>query len=737
MKGTTSTSHHIRPAARIIDTLGKGLIKDDLAAIIELVKNAYDADSESVVVKFKYQKSDNRLIITIDDNGHGMDYDTVINKWLVPGTSDKLERKVSPKKRRRMQGRKGIGRYAAGILGSELFLSSVDEKNRKTELLMDWNAIADHSYLDEVEVLVENSPSNDAPGTYIEIRNKLDDQKEKVDIHTLWPEKKIARLKTELSKLLSPVQKKSKDKFSITLEIGEFPSKNWSGLSIEIEPLPLLEVYDYRVSGSITKTGKVNLTYENKCLRPIKTETINFSINKSSYDHELQNISVGKVQFDLRVFDRDPEAIEEIVKRAKLLSNVEISKTEVRRWLNEFNGVGIYRGGFRIRPYGDKEFDWLNLGARRVDMPALRIGSNQIIGLLDIESEELSGLEEKSARDGLVNNPSYIKFQEQIKKIIEILERKRYDFRVTSGRGRKLVDVDRVLESLFNFDGLANNVSKKLKKLKVAEKDITPIIKLIFEAKEEKEKELADIKETIAFYRGQANLGKMVGRILHEGRKPVSYLRNRLPEVDVNIKKLVKAPASKKVLNELNEETPFLIEETEKIHNLFATLDPLAYKKGEKPKVHKIKTIIQKSKKVFEHELRSSNISVRVDLAISSEIYGRSTDFYWIFTNLIENSIYWLNYEDIKNKLIEISSEKSDQFQTIRVYDNGPGISDELIEEGKIFEPGISTKDGGTGMGLSTAGELARRNGGDIWAISEDKGVSFYVRLPKSKETSG
>ena len=737
MKGTTSTSHHIRPAARIIDTLGKGLIKDDLAAIIELVKNAYDADSESVLVKFEYQESDNRLIIIIDDSGHGMDYDTVINKWLVPGTSDKLERKVSPKKHRKMQGRKGIGRYAAGILGSEFFLSSVDEKNKKTELLMDWSAIVDHNYLDEVEVLVENSPSNDAPGTYIEIRNKLDDQKEKVDIHTLWPDKKIGKLKTELSKLLSPVQKKSKDKFSITLEFGEFPSKNWNGLSIEIEPLPLLELYDYRVSGSTTKTGKVNLIYENKCLRPIETKTISFSIPESSYDDELQNVSVGKVQFDLRVFDRDPEAIEEIVKRAKLSGDVEMNKTEVRRWLNEFNGVGIYRGGFRIRPYGNKEFDWLNLGARRVDIPALRIGSNQIIGLLDIESEELSGLEEKSARDGLVDNPSYIKFQKQLIKVIEVLERKRYDFRVASGRGRKLVDVDRVLESLFNFDDVANDVSKKLKKLKVAEKDITSVTKLIFDAKEEKEKELADIKETIAFYRGQANLGKMVGRILHEGRKPVSYLRNSLPEVDANIKKLVKNPASKKALDELSEETPFLIEETGKIHNLFATLDPLAYKKGERLKLHEMKAVIQKCRKVFEHELKSSNISVRVNLAVKSEIYGRSTDFYWIFTNLIENSIYWLNYEGSKNKLIEISSEESDQFQTIRVYDNGPGISDELIEEGKIFEPGISTKDGGTGMGLSTAGELARRNGGDIWAISENKGVSFYARLPKSKETLG
>ena len=733
MRGTTS--HHIRPAARIIDTLGKGLIKDDLAAIIELVKNAYDADSENVLVRFEFKESDNELIIAISDSGHGMDYDTVVNKWLVPGTSDKLERKVSPKKHRRMQGRKGIGRYAAGILGSELFLSTVDEKNNKTELLMDWSTIVDHDYLDEVEVLVENSSSRDAPGTYIEIRDKLDDRKVKVDIRALWPDTKFNKLKTELSKLLSPIQKKTRDKFSIMLETGEFPSESWGGVSIEIEPLPLLELYDYRIYGSITKTGKFNLTYENMCFSPAHTEKISFSVPKSSYVDELQNATTGKVQLDLRVFDRDPEAINEIVKRVKQSGNAEMNKTEVRRWLNEFNGVGVYREGFRMRPYGDKEFDWLNLGTRRVDIPALRIGSNQIIGLIDIESEESSGLEEKSARDGLVENSNYRKFQKQIIRVIGELEKRRYDFRVAYGRGRKLVDVDRVLESLFNFDDVANDVSKKLKKLKVPEKDITSVTQLIFDAKDEKAKELADIKETIAYYRGQANLGKMVGRILHEGRKPVSYLRNSLPDVDANIKKLVKNPTNKKVLDELEEETPFLMEETDKIYGLLASLDPLTYKKGERSRIHKIKTVVQKCKKVFEQELKSSNISVKVDLAASSDIYGRATDFYWIFTNLLENSIYWLRYAGGENKFIEISSEESGQFQKIRVYDNGPGVSDELLEGGKIFEPGISTKDEGTGMGLSTAGELARRNGGDIWAISENKGISFFVRLPKDKET--
>lgn len=163
----------IRPAARIVNTLGKELIKDDLAAIVELVKNSYDADSPNVKVSFKYEEDEKALVIIISDSGHGMSRDTVINKWLVPGTSDKLERKRSPKKKRQLQGRKGIGRYAAGILGQELFLSTVDESGKKTELLMDWSDISQHTYLDEVDILVETSPTKSDSGTHIEIKNYL------------------------------------------------------------------------------------------------------------------------------------------------------------------------------------------------------------------------------------------------------------------------------------------------------------------------------------------------------------------------------------------------------------------------------------------------------------------------------------------------------------------------------------------------------------------------------------
>ena len=108
----SSGVYKIRPAGRHLLTIGRDLIQDNYAAIIELVKNAYDADSPDVEISFQARNDLKGYIIEIKDHGHGMPLDTIINKWLVPSTGDKLNRKISPRGRI-MQGRKGIGRYAA------------------------------------------------------------------------------------------------------------------------------------------------------------------------------------------------------------------------------------------------------------------------------------------------------------------------------------------------------------------------------------------------------------------------------------------------------------------------------------------------------------------------------------------------------------------------------------------------------------------------------------------------
>ena len=81
-------TYRIRPAGRLLLTIGRELIQDPYAAVVELVKNAYDADSPDVTIDFKRIPDHGLCRILIADHGHGMTRDDVINRWMVPSTAD-------------------------------------------------------------------------------------------------------------------------------------------------------------------------------------------------------------------------------------------------------------------------------------------------------------------------------------------------------------------------------------------------------------------------------------------------------------------------------------------------------------------------------------------------------------------------------------------------------------------------------------------------------------------------
>ena len=164
----TDTTYKIRPAGRHLLTIGRDLIQDNYAAVIELVKNAYDADSPHVDIEFKKNPKLSEYSIIISDHGHGMSRDDIINKWLVPSTQDKIKRRKSPSGRV-LQGSKGVGRYAASILGNNLLLGTVTNKGEKTTVYVEWEMFAEAQYLDDVEVLIETVEVSEPSGTVLTI----------------------------------------------------------------------------------------------------------------------------------------------------------------------------------------------------------------------------------------------------------------------------------------------------------------------------------------------------------------------------------------------------------------------------------------------------------------------------------------------------------------------------------------------------------------------------------------
>lgn len=715
-RSVSDESFNFRPASRLIATIGQDLIKDPPAALIELVKNAYDADSRRVIIAVeRVRSSDTAIRFRISDDGHGMTRETVINAWLVPATRFKSNRKYSPNGRR-MQGNKGIGRYAAFVLGNELLLSTVAvENHEKTTVLLNWEDFEKYEFLDEVPVLVETEVTNADSGTTFDISG--DDS-----FAAAWHKESLDLLRSELRKLISPFRDES-DPFRITLNAQGFPEP-YSNLTEDIDPLSLVEFFDYRLSGSISEDGIGTFVFQNQVDRGHPERDIEVRIAISPYE------ACGRVEIDLRVYDRDPEAITELIARGlhDPETGKELGKREARTLLNSSSGVSIFRGDFKIRPYGDPGFDWLELDKQRVQNPSLRIGSNQIIGFVRIQPEEFSHLEEKSARDGLKEDGHFTTLKKVVKAALAELEQRRFVFRRKIGRGRKAVKVDEVVSQLTDFASTMSRIEQVLADSNISQNRIEAIRGVLADTGREKEELIGQIQETIAIYQGQATLGKIIMVLLHEGRKPIGYFKDMVPVLNGWIGQL-RTNENGDLLSKLVSRLENLQLEATVLTNLFDRLEPLSVRKRHKPKRFSLIRPVKKSLDVFAGEMERLSVATEVDSRLDVPFLGWEEDFILIFTNLIENSLYWFDETPTTNPEINVRSLQMPIGDTIEYTDNGPGIAEEYIKDESLFEPGFSTKSGGTGLGLAIAGEAAERNGCKLKAYYSDSGARFVLEL--------
>jgi len=741
---TEQEFHRVRPAGRHIITIGRDLIKDKYAAIVELVKNAYDADSpfckvsvipfvkEEVINGEKIEK--NFIRVEVKDEGHGMDKDIVINKWMVPSTNDKLIRKASPNGRL-MQGRKGVGRYAASVLGDDLLLETVDKSGNLTTLYLIWDDFEKAEFLEDVKILIESKKVSNPSGTNIIIVGDEDHLKD-------WNQKQIQNLRFELKKLIPPPIKEFEEEasnagaFKITLELGCFHPDGQLKLqtqnSVEdIEPYPLFELYDYRISGTVSERGIATLRFHNnRSGEPIELlKEFKIHLNQDPKRRNEQAYC-GLLKIDFRVFDRDSSSIDGLISRGLKdpTTGQYVGRREARLILDNFNGIGVYRNNFRIRPLGDSGYDWLELDKERVQNPSMKIGSDQIIGFIHIASEESSKLEEKSARDGLKETSAYFGLQEICKQILLQLEQRRFIYRKKIGLGRNNRRLEEKINNLYNFSDLKEKINAELTSTLLPQNTKDKINEIISE-KEKNSNRLADeLKQAIAQYQGQATIGKIVNVILHEGRKPLGYFKNQIPQI-IEWRDEIKKVYDQEVLDKIIDRLDTLNEQSNIFINLFAKLDPLSSKKRDIKKDFNIRSVIENVRQVFHVELKNLGIDYIIDCDADQTCYGWKEDLYIVLTNLVDNSIYWLQQSNFP-KTISFKVYEEEEALMMEYRDSGPGIEKELIESEIIFEPEFSGKTGGgTGLGLAIAGEAIERNGGKLFAIYSDHGAFFKVQI--------
>ncbi len=721
-EGTPKTSHEhaMRPAARIIHTIGENLIKDAEAAIIELVKNAYDADARNVYVHFRHstrQPERRELRITIEDDGHGMTYEQVVGSWLVPATSDKLSRRTSPSGRI-LQGNKGIGRFAAFMLGSEIFLKTVPSDSPiETSLLLQASDFHKVEFLDQVQIIVDTrkAPREATVGALFEMTSYEGDE-----CFRDWTKEDFAKLRADLRRMLFPFRSRD-DQFQVWVKYDGFDAYDQQDGTEEIEPLPVFDFFDYRIKVQISDSGLVHGVFSSPLLPGKPEET--FSLTLAN----LKGASCGTISADFRVVDREPAAIQSLLDRSRaagdLLSN--IGRAQLRRLLNEACGVSVYRGDFRIRPYGDKGNDWLELDRKRVNNPSFCVGNNQIFGTITIEAEVNSRLQETSARDGLRQDEHYNRLRDAVSQIIMELQRRRFEIRRAVGRIEKSTRIAALLTKLTDYKEPFNRISNLLSAEGITPEKIARIRDILKQDSEGRQKAVSKLEQDIAIYQGQATLGKMVGVLLHEGNRALGILRNQGGRIPAWLQRLFANP-SDQVVTEVTEGLNGISSAAGSLTDLFDSIQPLGVRSRgaarEIPLVKPIRTV----EHALAGKLSSLGITVQVDVPEDFKILAWEQDINYILLNLVDNSIHWLGQASTRPAQITFCLKKNEDEALLDITDNGPGIPREHILSEAIFEPTFSLK-GGWGLGLPIAGECASRNKFELRAIHSDLGAHFVL----------
>lgn len=408
-------SLHFKTNVQIKSIIGKDLINDDNIAILELVKNSFDADAKRVDISFcnlkkNDDKEENKAYpftektsrIIIRDDGVGMDLSDIDKKWLNIAYSEKKNN--SRRYNRMMAGAKGVGRFSCDRLGRFLNLYSRKKGTDCFLLRIDWEMFEIDDQTKEIQSidityeilndseLKRRGISSFEQGVILEIIKlrsnwvKYEDGK--------WNTDKLTDLKKYLEKLINPNQAFEKNDFGIYLNAPEFVSEN--NLKSQNEKFigkvenTIFQKLDFKTTSIECKSlddGKTILT----TLKD-KGDTIFWIKEQSDYYPEIQNFKI--TLYYLNTY-------------AKAFFTKQTGMRSV-----SYGSVFLFLNGFRIPPYGEEGDDWLKLEQRRTQGYARFISARDLVGQIEILDINNS-FQIVSSREGLVKNDNYEKLVER------------------------------------------------------------------------------------------------------------------------------------------------------------------------------------------------------------------------------------------------------------------------------------------------------------------------------------
>lgn len=659
---------------RILAHLGEDLIKNESIALLELVKNSYDACSSICNVEFitESQFSNELKKIIITDDGFGMDRDIVENVWLTIGT-DYKHKKIEPNECGRIPlGEKGIGRLGVHKLGHKITLITKKENSLEVVLKIDWNLLKDSETIDDFTIDFEE---NEIPkflenhGTRIIIE----------DLKTGWDRRELRDAYRALNTLNSPfsennetfkviVDSNSNNLFSGLPSFAEIKESAMYFGHCKMEGYKITEFkYEFRPWNTLSKvdSGRVvdKLSEEVKTI--IDTSREQNQINLDSY-------KIGPIEFDIIIFETDQQ----------VFNFVNVEKTSLKEYLKENGGMRVYRDDMRVYDYGERGNDWLGIDIKRVKRVGGNVSNNIIVGAIKLKRSESFGLKEKTNREGFVENDSYLAFVDAVDYVLALFVKER--------------NIDKAL---------LTNLYKKHKHNEPVISDLSTVIEIVKEKTEGETKneilkylnrigvDYKKVKETLI---KSANAGLNLSVVIHEIEKLISALIGSLDMED-----------SAKALT--------ISQKLEKIVYGYTKMI-----KTSTPKITKLSKIVEVALenyafRFFDHSIEVISNQNEVDFSG----YLAEAESISMVANLLDNAIYWLSYARKKDRKISVFiTDQIKGFSSIIVSDNGPGFNMPFDVATEAFMTG-KPHNIGSGLGLHISSEMMRAMKGQLLILEK------------------
>lgn len=704
-----SGSYTFKPRAGIIKVIGQELISSDVIALVELIKNSYDADSTEVEIELNSIFSENGSII-IKDDGVGMSFDKIVNVWLEPATPDKksnIEKKFSSRFKRRLLGEKGIGRFAAHRLGNNIELISRSRSEFKNQLndyetvvQIDWTLFSEDKYLEEIPIVVHKR----LPMIYTENEGTL------IKISSIHPWKNFDSIKEAVIKInglespVKPLNQFDQQNHNITdpgFDINITSDDIQIDLAINnIKSLSeLLDSSFYKFRAIIFGDGSIKYNYD--FYRPdqqdISRSNHNISDSLIKYDVEWfekntlsTSNSPGEFEVSFFAWDLDSTAL-------KVAGLADYYKNIIR----PNTGVRVHRDGFRVWPYGEPNNDWLELDLTRMNAPKERsVSRNQIFGLIHISSSSNPELKDQSNREGFIVNEHYENFYHLVNASLTIFAKERKSDKVKIDRGKpsrsNLSYVNEQIDKLKNTITQNNHWAIYKKPLEDIERAY--------------EKTINDV---IDRYMMAAAIGISYSIPIHEMKLRLSSIRNVVEDIERN------ADIEDKFLRELTRQ----LNETQNVIDAVSSI-----MSKQKSKLINLLSVGENIRILKGSDFIKNDIEFKVFGNGKLEIEAVPGLVNTAVLNLVDNSVHWLRAKKIDPSTLNASFKASITIEVgvneenrkfLKVSDNGPGFSDPFE---LLVEPYYSQRNDGLGLGLYLVNSIIAKSKGRVKGYNNNSG---------------